>query len=73
MFLPESPFNQYAVGSKVYNGGSAAPNQKRLGKTIGGSAHNLEVSARRNALLRRLKAGQKGSHMSADWLGGPRA
>ena len=73
MLRPQSPFNSYAVGSKVYNGGSNAPNVMPLGKTVGGSAHNLQIQARRNALLRRLKAGQSGNMMNSDWLGGPRA
>lgn len=71
--FPSQDFNQYAVGSKVYNGGSSAPNMRRLGKTLGGAERKLETSARRNALLRRLQAGQKGNHMSSNWLGGPRA
>ena len=71
--FPSQSYNQYATGSKVYNGGSSAPNMRRLGKTLGGAERNLEASARRNALLRRLQAGQKGKLMSADWLGGPRA
>lgn len=72
--FPSQDFNKYAVGSKVYNGGSSAPNTRRLGATLGGAERNLETTARRNALLRRLQAGQKGNQMSANWLGGqPRA
>lgn len=71
--FPSMDFNQYAAGSKVYNGGSSAPNMRRLGKTLGGAERQLETSARRNALLRRLQAGQRGTPMNSDWLRGPRA
>lgn len=71
--FPSTSFNQYAVGSKVYNGGSSAPNTRRLGSTLGGAERNLETTTRRNALLRRLQAGQKGNMMSSNWLSGPRA
>ena len=73
MLQPSTHFNSYAVGNKVYNGGSNAPNIMPLGRTLGGAQRQLEVNARRNALLRRLKAGQTGSIMSADWLRSPRA
>jgi hypothetical protein len=73
MIQPSMNFNSYAVGNKVYNGGSNAPNIMPLGRTLGGAQRKLEVNSRRNALLRRLKAGQSGATMSADWLRSPRA
>lgn len=71
--FPSMDFNQYAAGSKVYNGGSNAPSIGRVNNQAGMAERNLATTARRNALLRRLQAGQKGNHMSANWLGGPRA
>lgn len=73
MFSPSSGFNSYAAGSKVYNGGSSAPALGPMGLRPGAQENQLAVQARRNALLRRLKAGQGGSMMSPDWLRGPRA
>jgi len=66
-------FNRYAVGSKVYNGGSNAPSVGRVNNQAGMAERKLATSARRNALLRRLQAGQGGKMMNANWLSGPHA
>lgn len=72
--LPSQTFNAYAAGSKVYNGGSNAPAIGRMGLRLGTAENNLASNtARRNAMLRRLQAGQKGKMMNPDWLRGPNA
>ena len=68
--FPNPEYNQYAAGSKVYNGGSNAPTIGRVGNRLGTAQNTRELATRRNALLRRLQAGQKGNHMSSNWLGG---
>jgi len=65
-------FNSYAVGHKVYGGGRDFPNSGPVDK-LGYRERDRKTRARRNALLRRLKAGQGKKYMSKDWLGGPHA
>lgn len=67
-------FNPYGAGNKVYGGGRSAPN---VGPVTGnGQSGYAERDARgkmrRNALLRRMKAGQSGRYMNQDWLRGQR-
>ena len=63
-------FNKYAAGRKVYGGGRDAPNLGPVGPqgTVGYKERDLKLQARKNALLRKLKAQQSGNFMSADWL-----
>jgi hypothetical protein len=65
-------FNSYAAGNKVYGGGRSFPTMGAVDK-LGYRERDLKTKARRNALLRRLKAGASKNYMSKDWLGGPRA
>lgn len=60
-------FNKYGVGKKRYGGGRSAPSVGPNDK-FGYRARDNRNKARRNALLRRLKAGQQGKFASADWL-----
>lgn len=64
-------YNSYAAGNKVYGFGRSNPTSGPVDKT-GYRERDLATRARRNALLRRLKAGAAGNFMSQDWLGGPR-
>lgn len=65
-------FNQYAAGSKVYNGGDSAPHRGPMDK--GALAdRKIKTEARRNALLRRMKATQSGNYMNSDALRRPGA
>jgi hypothetical protein len=68
----EYDFNSYAAGNKVYGGGRSAPNIGPVDK-LGYRERDLKAKAKRNAMLRRLKAGNSGKFMSAPWLGGPNA
>ena len=68
--FPSQDYNQYAAGSKVYNGASSAPTMGPTGNRLGTAKNTRELATRRNALLRRLQAGQKGNLMSSNWLGG---
>lgn len=57
----------YLVGNRVYGpGGRPFPN---IGPSdpLGYKERDLKYKARRNALLRRLKAKQKGNFMSSDY------
>lgn len=65
-------YNSYAVGNKIYGGGRSFPNIGPSDK-LGYRERDLTHRARRNALLRRLKAGNKQQFMSSAWLGGPHA
>lgn len=65
-------YNEYAAGNKVYGMGSSAPTQGQV-DPLGYRERDLEAKTRRNALLRRLKAGMNKNYMNPDWLGGPRA
>lgn len=66
-------FNPYAVGNKVYGNGRSFPNFGPTFHREGYAERDRMVKARRNALLRRMKAQATGNYMSADYLGGPRA
>lgn len=70
MAKPDS-YNAYSAGSKVYGiGGRSNPTHGRVDPS-GYLERDATTRLKRNALLRRLKAGQKGNYMSPDWLGGP--
>lgn len=63
-------YNSYTAGNKVYGlGGRNAPTVGPVDKT-GYKKRDAEVRLRRNALLRRMKAGAQKRYMSSDWLGG---
>jgi len=66
-------FNQYAAGAKIYNGGSNSPHQGMMLDPLGYKTRDAITKARRNAMLRRLKAGDKKDYMNSSWLGGPEA
>lgn len=66
-------FNAYAAGAKRYGGGRSAPNVGMMLDPMGYRERELENQAKRNALLRRLKANAKRNFMSSAWLGGPRS
>lgn len=61
----------YGVGKKVYNAGRPYPTIGPVDK-LGYRERDRKVKARRNALLRRLKAGNKKNYMNPDYLRGPR-
>lgn len=65
-------FQAYAAGNKVYGGGRSFPNIGAVDK-LGYMERDAATRLKRNAMLRRLKAGNKKKFMSQDYLGGPRA
>jgi hypothetical protein len=65
-------FNKYAAGSKIYGGGRPFPTSGPVDK-LGYRIRDAETKARRNAMLRRLKAGNSKNYMNQDWLRGPHA
>lgn len=72
MGKPDS-YNSYAAGAKIYGiSGNSAPTVGPVDKT-GYKKRDAEVRLRRNAMLRRLKAGNSGNFMSSAWLGGGNA
>ena len=58
-------FNPYAAGQKVYGAGRPMPNIGPVNK-MGYRVRDRAAKARRDAMLRRMKAMQKGNTMSAD-------
>lgn len=63
-------FNPYAAGHKVYGGGRHNPTSGPVDK-LGYRERDLATRAKRNAVLRRLKAMQSGKYMSPDVLRNP--
>lgn len=68
---PDS-YNSYSAGNKIYSLGRSNPTMGPVDKT-GYIERDAATKAKRNALLRRLQAGNSGHFMSAAWLGGPNA
>ncbi len=62
-------FNPYAVGNKIYGGGRSFPTSGAVDPT-GYRERDLQTKARRDALLRRMRAQNSGKYMSADYLRG---
>jgi len=66
-------YTPYAAGRKMYgspagqapNGATQSPQA-----AAGYNARDMKVRARRNAMLRYMKAGQSGNYASSDYLGG---
>jgi hypothetical protein len=65
-------YNPYAAGNKVYGGGRSAPNVGPTNSKEGYLDRDARGKMRRNALLRRMKASQKGKYNSSDWMRGQR-
>lgn len=63
-----SGFNKYAAGNKIYGGGRSMPTVGPV-DPLGYKERDAKTKTRRNALLRRMKAEQKGQYNSSDWLG----
>jgi hypothetical protein len=63
-------FNPYAAGAKVYGAGRSNPTSGPVDK-LGYKERDLATAARRNAILRRLKAMQAGKFMTPDYLRNP--
>lgn len=68
---PDS-YNAYAAGNKIYSLGRSNPTMGPVDPT-GYKERDAITRTRRNALLRRLQAGNSGNFMSSAWLGGPNA
>lgn len=59
--------NKYAAGNKTYGMGRSFPTMGPVDK-LGYRERDAKVRLRRNAMLRRLKAGNKKNYNSPDWL-----
>ena len=62
-----SSYNPYAVGNKIYGGGRSFPTSGPV-DPMGYRERDSVAAARRDAILRRLKANNKGDYGSADAL-----
>lgn len=60
-------FNPFSAGDKVYGSGMNSPTIGPVDPT-GYRERDLRTRARRNAILRRLQAGQSQQFMSSDYL-----
>jgi hypothetical protein len=61
-------FNPFGTGNKVYGSGRSMPNLGPTSSPEGYAERDKKAKARRNAMLRRLKATQRGRYMSSDYL-----
>lgn len=68
---PDS-YNAYAAGNKLYGSGRSNPTMGPVDPT-GYRERDAAVRLKRNAMLRRLKAGASKDYMSPAWLGGKNA
>ena len=57
---------KYSTGNKVYGGGRSNPTSGPV-DPMGYRERDLKTSARKYAMLRRLKAGQRGNFMSSPY------
>lgn len=62
-----SGFNPYAAGDKIYGGGRSFPTMGPVDKS-GYRERDRAAAARRNAILRRMKARNSQNYMSSDFL-----
>lgn len=62
-------YTPYAAGYKMYGGGRSNPSNGPVDKA-GYLARDLMNSARRDAVLRKMKATQQGNMISPDYLNG---
>lgn len=60
-----SSYNPYAVGNKVYGGGRSFPTAGMVDKQ-GYNERDAVSKARKDAILRRMKANDRGKFASAD-------
>lgn len=67
MYKARKGLNPYAVGNKIYGGGRSFPTMGPVDK-LGYAERDRKLQARRQALLNKMKAKQKGKHASADAL-----
>jgi hypothetical protein len=65
MIFQGKQFLPYAAGDKVYGGGRDAPNIGPVDPS-GYNERDLKYQARRDAILRRMKAMQTSNYMSPD-------
>ena len=66
-------FQSYAAGNKIYGLGQNSPHFGGGLDRLGYAERDATNRVKRNAMLRRLKAGKKKNYMSPDWLGGKHA
>jgi hypothetical protein len=60
-----SSYNPYAVGDKVYGGGRSFPTAGKVDRQ-GYKERDAVAKARKDAILRRMKANDRGKFASAD-------
>lgn len=60
------PFNPYSAGKKHYGAGRTMPNIGPVSNPQGYKERDNRASARKNAILRRMKAMSTGNAMSKD-------
>lgn len=60
-------FNKFAAGNKSYGGGRPMPTVGPV-DPMGYAERDRMAASQRNAILRRLKAGNKKDYFSSDWM-----
>jgi hypothetical protein len=63
-------YEPYGVGDKIYGSGRPHPTSGPVDK-LGYRERDRKTKAKRNAMLRRLKAGNAKKYMNPDYLRGP--
>lgn len=63
-------FQRYAAGKKRYGAGRTAPNIGPVADKLGYRQRDNRLRTKRNAILRRMKAKQRGAFASANYLRG---
>jgi len=61
-------FNPYGAGQKVYGSGRSAPNIGPTSSPEGYATRDAQAKVRKQAMLKRLKAMQRGRYMSSDYM-----
>lgn len=60
-------YNRYGVGAKAYGGGRPFPTNGRVDPT-GYRERDMKEKARRDAMLKKMRAGFQKNYGSAGWL-----
>lgn len=63
-------YQSYAAGNKLYGFGRSSPHVGGGLDKLGYRERDATNKLKRNAMLRRLKAGNKKNFMDSNWLGG---
>lgn len=61
-------FNPYGAGDKLYNNTRTTPNLGPTANREGYAERDRKAKAKREAMLRKMQAGQSGNYSSSAWM-----